>query len=128
MKLVIVILLVFIMGVLGLPPPPVKPTLPPMNNCKPVLTQQKRVCDKLMKSCNANNSPMKWVAKGCRVKGSPVGDGGCQCDGYCGYSCRAPCNRDKQCFWNMAANACYVKATNTLGVPIKSESLVLTLR
>ena len=28
-----------------------------------------------------------------------LGDGGCQCDNYCGYTCKGSCNNDEQCSW-----------------------------
>lgn len=46
------------------------------------------------------------------------GDGGCQCKGYCGYKCKAVCNRDKECYWDAEAGACYSKESGFPGAPI----------
>lgn len=88
--------------------------------CRPNYTKKRNVCEKLITNCAAIYLPMKWVGKGCRqLPGhKPLGDGGCQCKGYCGYSCKTPCVKDKECYWNAAAKSCYVKATNEKGVPI----------
>ena len=98
----------------GVARPPFAP-----KDCTPFYTTQRKPCEKLMKYCKPLGGIMKWTFKGCRgYPNVPLGDGGCQCDGYCGYTCATPCRRDKQCYWNMNAKACYVKATNQRGVPI----------
>lgn len=45
-----------------------------------------------------------------------AGDGGCQCDQYCGYKCKRACNKDKQCYWQ--DGKCYNKETKELGAPM----------
>ena len=61
---------------------------------------------------------LKWTGKGCRIKKKPVGDGGCQCRGYCGYTCRVACTKDKECIWSTVRKACLVKSTGQIGGPI----------
>ena len=86
--------------------------------CKPDYTVNHVQCVSRNIKCRG---VLKWVGKGCRSKKRKIaGDGGCQCRGYCGYTCRGACNKDKECVWATARNACYVKATGQPGGPIAS--------
>ena len=86
-------------------------------NCKPSGRMTKQRCRALVSKCETVESKLKWTGKGCRSpKGAILGDGGCQCDGYCGYHCKKACSSDRQCHW--VNNTCQVRATGLPGVPI----------
>ena len=86
--------------------------------CLPSSTSSKAECASLNNNCGKN---LKWTGKGCRSKkGKSLGDGGCQCKGYCGYSCPGACKSDKECIWSTKKKACYVRATGLPGGPITS--------
>jgi len=64
---------------------------------------------------------MKWAGIGCPKKGKKgkkLGDGGCQCNQYCGYQCESSCNSDRQCHWVSSESQCYNKYTGLPGVPM----------
>ena len=90
---------------------------PSTSDCRPEFGASINQCSSLVKVCRAQQILMKWSGKGCRgKKGVVLGDGGCQCVGYCGYRCKSACNRDKTCHWKQ--DRCLVKATNQAGGPI----------
>ena len=84
--------------------------------CRPEFGASINECLSRIKVCRDQRVLMKWSGEGCRKKGVALGDGGCQCTGYCGYRCKSACNRDKTCHWKQ--NRCYVKTTNEVGGPI----------
>ena len=45
-------------------------------------------------------------------------DAGCQCKTYCGYSCKAACKRDSECYWKASEKKCYNKNYDSVGAPI----------
>jgi len=64
---------------------------------------------------------MKWTGPGCRDRrGRLLQDGGCQCLGYCGYKCKAACNRDpfNACAWNDERGVCTYKDGGADGFPM----------
>ena len=92
-------------------------TTPSPSGCHPSFGGSIKECSSRIKACRDQRILMKWSGKGCRGKhGVALGDGGCQCVGYCGYQCKSACNRDKTCRWKQ--KRCYVKATNQVGGPI----------
>jgi hypothetical protein len=96
-----------------------KPTRSPTpttvrQNCRPVLKTTLSACNLRVSMCARYNIKMKWTGTGCTHQGRRrVQDGGCQCAGYCGYSCSAACNSDPEgiCKWDDAARACRNKLT-----------------
>lgn len=56
-------------------------------------------------SWKAGEIAMKWYSVGCTINGKKEFDGGCQCDGYCGFKCKSACNNSagKLCVWNARA-------------------------
>ena len=88
---------------------------PRMDVCKPKNGVNKATCKRQISSCAAEGIQVKWAGLGCRRKARPrvVGDGGCQCKGYCGYSCKKACNKDKECTWK--EGACHVKSSGKVG-------------
>ncbi|KAH9259822.1 hypothetical protein BASA81_002248 [Batrachochytrium salamandrivorans] len=78
-------------------------------------------CNTKIKKCaNQYGIKMKWTGPGCTTaSGIKYHDGGCQCDGYCGYNCKGRCNNDKACTWNDQAKLCLVKKTGAVGVGIR---------
>jgi hypothetical protein len=49
-----------------------------------------RQCKQKITSCG--NSNLRWVGTGCKAPdGSRLLDGGCQCEGYCGFGCESAC-------------------------------------
>ena len=90
------------------------PTMSPVHGCSPVLKTKKPECEKMIRTCGKeHNIKMKWNGKSCP---GVLGDSGCQCDQYCGYSCIHACEHDKQCYWK--DNQCFNKLTNQPGFPI----------
>jgi hypothetical protein len=85
------------------------------NNCRPEYTLSASRCANRIAACRARGMPMKWTGVGCRRRGRPVGDGGCQCAKYCGYSCRQSCTKDRECTWR--AGSCVQKSTGRPGLP-----------
>jgi hypothetical protein len=55
---------------------------------------------------------------GCKRGGKLIGDGGCQCSGYCAYDCPGPCKRDPECRWDRKTRMCFSKTPDMPGVPI----------
>lgn len=93
--------------------------------CRPSFRTTARQCQRLIKRC-ANRAPMKWTGKGCRaLDGRALGDGGCQCKSYCGYSCEKSCKKDPECYWG--DDSCNVLATRKRGIPLPFCSLVTSL-
>lgn len=83
----------------------------PVNQCRPSRATDKGECDKRISSCHFKYGiKMKWGGKGCKNPKTKKrkSDGGCQCDGYCGYTCKQSCNSDSQCRWH--ADGCYSKS------------------
>ncbi|KAH9249449.1 hypothetical protein BASA81_012811 [Batrachochytrium salamandrivorans] len=70
--------------------------------CYPHSQISKSKCTKLAKKCNKAGHPMLWAGPGCRVNGFTQYDGGCQCKGFCGYTCKKACNFDShsRCRWD----------------------------
>ena len=105
--------------------PTVSPTFPTLSPtgaasngiCRPQGHIIKKDCTPRIKQCGNIDVKMKWTGRGCRSSsGAILGDGGCQCDGYCGYSCKNACRKDHQCYW--ANSICMSKATREPGAPI----------
>jgi hypothetical protein len=93
-------------------------------NCAPDPGLQKKPCQKLIKKCkNIFGVKMKWTGIGTVLDHQVQGDGGCQCDQYCGYFTADPCNRDDQCIWKNGA--CYNRASNNIGAPVLQCPLTL---
>lgn len=93
--------------------------------CRPAPNMPKQQCDNRVAQCAAWYTPMKWTNKGCKGRnGRPLGDGGCQCKGYCAYDCKQACRRDPECFWNNRARMCHSKASGMPGLPIPKCSFV----
>ncbi|KAH9259542.1 hypothetical protein BASA81_001963 [Batrachochytrium salamandrivorans] len=99
------------------------PTVPANPICLPVIGTDKAECATLMKTCAKSNVAMFWAGAGCRVNGILQQDGGCQCRGYCGYTCAKACNLSSggRCKWNNNLNACTVAATGKAYVPRDSK-------
>lgn len=92
-----------------------------MPDCRPQYTLKKAQCTSRIRTCRRVGLPMKWTGRGCRDEADkPLGDGGCQCAGYCGYKCQDACDSDSECFWNSGANECWSKAENTTGSAIQT--------
>lgn len=101
--------------------PTLKPTKAPVaqnpgeyDMCKPNKATNKAACTRLIKTCNTGGIVMKWFGAGCTINGKKAQDGGCQCDGYCGFKCKSACNNSasKLCVWDTALKACKIKGTN----------------
>ncbi|KAH9257291.1 hypothetical protein BASA81_004448 [Batrachochytrium salamandrivorans] len=101
--------------------PVVPPTVPA--NCLPVIGTDKTECATLTKTCAKSNVAMFWAGAGCRVNGVLQQDGGCQCRGYCGYTCSKACNLSSggRCKWNNNLKACTVAATGKAYIPRDSK-------
>ncbi|KAH9252067.1 hypothetical protein BASA81_010049 [Batrachochytrium salamandrivorans] len=99
------------------------PTVPANSICLPVIGTDKAECATLMKTCAKSNVAMFWAGAGCRVNGILQQDGGCQCHGYCGYTCSKACNLSSggRCKWNNNLKACTVAATGKAYVPRDSK-------
>ncbi|KAH9256917.1 hypothetical protein BASA81_004738 [Batrachochytrium salamandrivorans] len=99
------------------------PTVPANPICLPVIGTDKTECATLTKTCAKSNVAMFWAGAGCRVNGILQQDGGCQCRGYCGYTCSKACNLSNggRCKWNNNLNACTVAATGKAYVPRDSK-------
>ncbi|KAH9252193.1 hypothetical protein BASA81_009785 [Batrachochytrium salamandrivorans] len=99
------------------------PTVPANPICLPVIGTDKAECATLMKACAKSNVTMFWAGAGCRVNGVLQQDGGCQCRGYCGYTCSKACNLSSggRCKWNNNLKACTVAATGKAYVPRDSK-------
>jgi alpha-tubulin suppressor-like RCC1 family protein len=69
------------------------PTLQPIvgSDCFPRIATSKKECTLKLQRCG-----MKWTKRGCRYRGVVGNDGGCQCLGYCNYSCSKACKKDKE--------------------------------
>jgi hypothetical protein len=81
--------------------------------CQPAYGLNRNQCNRLIRFCRQIGKPMKWTGAGCK---GVHGDGGCQCNKYCGYVCKETCNRDSSCkFQN---GQCIVKETGLPGEPI----------
>ena len=90
------------------------PTMSPVHGCSPISKTKKTKCQKMIRTCEKeHNIKMKWNGKSCP---GILGDSGCQCDQYCGYSCVHACEHDKQCYWK--DNQCFNKLTNQPGLPM----------
>jgi hypothetical protein len=93
-------------------------------NCGPDPGLPVHDCKKLIKKCkNLYGIKMKWTSIGTVIGGQVQGDGGCQCDQYCGFLTKEPCNRDGQCTWKNGA--CYNEKFDILGTPILNCPLTL---
>jgi len=83
--------------------------------CRPQSGLNQEACTKLQTYCAARGVIMKWTGKGC----GNSGDGGCQCNHYCGFSCKRSCNAGKgptkQCKWIDGACHVYNYGTQTKG-------------
>jgi hypothetical protein len=91
--------------------------------CAPSSAMDKPTCDRRVSACTGRGLTLKWTGKGCRSKkGVAMGDGGCQCSGYCGYKCAGPCKRDSECYWDRKGKLCRVKATGLPGQPVTACS------
>ncbi|KAH9257734.1 hypothetical protein BASA81_004200 [Batrachochytrium salamandrivorans] len=99
------------------------PTVPANPICLPVIGTDKTECATLTKTCAKSNVAMFWAGAGCRVNGILQQDGGCQCRGYCGYTCSKACNLSSggRCKWNNNLKACTVAATGKAYVPRDSK-------
>ncbi|KAH9255507.1 hypothetical protein BASA81_006323 [Batrachochytrium salamandrivorans] len=99
------------------------PTVPANPICLPVIGTDKAECTTLMKTCAKSDVTMFWAGAGCRVNGILQQDGGCQCRGYCGYTCSKACNLSSggRCKWNNNLKACTVAATGKAYVPRDSK-------
>ncbi|KAH9259801.1 hypothetical protein BASA81_002227 [Batrachochytrium salamandrivorans] len=99
------------------------PTVPANPICLPVIGTDKAECATLTKTCAKSNVAMFWAGAGCRVNGILQQDGGCQCRGYCGYTCSKACNLSSggRCKWNNNLKACTVAATGKAYVPRDSK-------
>lgn len=82
-------------------------------DCVPKFGTNKKTCQNLKKKCG---NRMKWTGPGCK-KNKKLGDGGCQCKGYCGYQCKKACRKDNECKWE--SGVCKTKA-GEIGLPITS--------
>ncbi|KAH9253191.1 hypothetical protein BASA81_008873 [Batrachochytrium salamandrivorans] len=103
---------------------PVEPPAVPANPiCLPVIGTDKAECTTLTKTCAKSDVTMFWAGAGCRVNGILQQDGGCQCRGYCGYTCSKACNLSSggRCKWNNNLKACTVAATGKAYVPRDSK-------
>ncbi|KAH9251021.1 hypothetical protein BASA81_011067 [Batrachochytrium salamandrivorans] len=99
------------------------PTVPANPICLPVIGTDKTECATLIKTCAKSDVTMFWAGAGCRVNGVLQQDGGCQCRGYCGYTCAKSCNLSSggRCKWNNNLKACTVAATGKAYVPRDSK-------
>jgi hypothetical protein len=86
--------------------------------CEPKYELKRKQCDKLIRKCqNFLGIKMKWTGPGTAVNGVNQGDGGCQCDQYCGYQSPEPCRRDPQCSW--IGGMCYNNKFGIPGAPVR---------
>lgn len=91
-----------------------------MPNCRPQNSLTRDECMSRTRRCGRLSIQMKWTGRGCRSEtNKALGDGGCQCLGYCGYKCSEACNADKECFWNTGSNECWSKVDNSTGQAIE---------
>lgn len=81
------------------------------DTCKPKKHTNKATCNKLIETCKQSRIVMKWFGAGCVIDGNRAFDGGCQCDGYCGFKCKLACNNNL-CEWDTTLNACKIKGAN----------------
>jgi len=100
------------------------PTLQPaaltVSQCGPFYTTTMSQCLTRAAACKAQfGIILKWTGPGTTGKnGLPLGDGGCQCDQYCGYLSVTPCKHDPQCIFATKHKRCYNKKSMTPGHPI----------
>jgi len=87
-------------------------------SCRPILTTTRESCLAKAATCVSQGVILKFAGGGCKKGNKHLGDGGCQCNEYCGYTCGQACVRDPQCYWNKANKKCYNKATHQPGFPI----------
>jgi hypothetical protein len=92
-------------------------------DCLPRNAMNEDQCNLRIGHCafHQNNVLMKWTGPGCRGRnGKLLQDGGCQCDGYCGYKCKAACNSDpyNMCAWNATRGVCTYKDGGADGFPM----------
>jgi hypothetical protein len=95
------------------------PTLNPISSiCVPTfplsLTSKKQ-CNLKLNTCSSFQFPMKW-GNFCNRKSS----GGCQCLGYCGYTCKGGCMKDQLCLWDKASKLCLNRFTNLPGIDMQN--------
>jgi hypothetical protein len=83
-------------------------------DCHPDADSQPATCNQRKKACQKVHIGLKWAGTGCIKNNKPVGDGGCQCNDYCGYTCQSACNTDSQCYWEISKGLCYNKLTNNV--------------
>jgi hypothetical protein len=64
--------------------------------CNPGFKKTETTCRKFRPGCQRlYNITIKFNTRGCRQpNGRKWSDGGCQCEGYCGYHCKSACNAD----------------------------------
>ena len=90
--------------------------------CGPDFTLTKTQCQRRIYACYIDYGLLlKWTGIGTRfTPGKPEGDGGCQCDEYCGYRSRKPCTSDDQCRWDDSIDGgfCVNRATGDVGAPM----------
>lgn len=78
--------------------------------CQPRAAMGRLRCTVLTKLCKSlHRIQLKWVGSGC--KNRKVKDAGCQCLGYCGFTCKQECNKNgKYCRWTQGGG-CSAKAS-----------------
>jgi hypothetical protein len=84
------------------------------NECVPNVGLNKKQCLQKVSTCGISYS-MKWTGKGCIIARVRQFDGGCQCKGYCGYTCKGACKKDTECVWIPAFKTCVNKVTGIGG-------------
>ena len=125
--------------------PTVSPTTSPtqftLSFCGPQPSLNFVECQQRIQNCANSNLRLKWSGTGSRVRmkvrrrcrNVKVGDGGCQCQSYCGYLTEKVCNRDPLCEWKRTGGvyprrscrsgqhkgACFTKGSDTPSGPIE---------
>ena len=109
--------------------PSISPSISPsmvqkVEPCVPLDGLNKKQCNERIRICGHKGIKMKWNSKGCVVPQETskhkkqhhqrAKDSGCQCDGYCGYSCEPACSNDPQCVWQNSK--CYNRVTGQPGI------------
>jgi hypothetical protein len=90
----------------------------PIERCRSFYTRFRAICDLVRIRCLLDHGIiMKWAGVGSRP--FFFRDGGCQCNQFCGYFTRRPCNRDSQCYWDRFERACFNRRTGEIGEPIE---------
>ncbi|KAH9254468.1 hypothetical protein BASA81_007581 [Batrachochytrium salamandrivorans] len=79
--------------------------------CIPRAGTTKVQCEAKLDVCLDAGVRLKWTG----ISKCTRGEGGCQCGGYCAYSCAAGCNADKECVWNKAKKQCWGREYNARG-------------